>query len=287
MSSSRRDFLQRLVMRTLSLSWVGASFTSWSQSVPMLLNYQGQLTSASGTAITGSYTMAFRMVDASGNALGWTETQNSVAVSNGFFAVQLGSASALSASLLQGPPTDSFGPVRYLEVTVNGELLAPNVRILGSAWAIAAPQGATGAAGATGPIGLTGGVGPTGSQGLQGPTGVQGIAGPTGGTAGLVGPTGSQGLQGPTGYTGPTGDTGPTGSTGYTGSRGATGPTGPSGSAGLDGQTGPMGPTGYTGMTGPMGPTGNTGAAGPTGPTGPSGDTGVTGPVGSTGTTGT
>ena len=148
MTTGRRDFLQRLIMRTLSLSWVGASLQAWSQSAPMLLNYQGRLTNASGTGITGNYSMVFRLVDASGGALGWSETQNSVAVNNGFFSVQLGSVTALNASLMQGAPTDSYGPVRHLEVTVNGELLSPNVRILGSAWAMAAPAGPTGAAAA-------------------------------------------------------------------------------------------------------------------------------------------
>lgn len=232
MTTGRRDFLQRLIVRTLSLSWVGASLQAWSQSAPMLLNYQGRLTNPSGTAITGNYSMVFRLVDASGGALGWSETQNSVAVNNGFFSVQLGSVTALNASLMQGAPTDSYGPVRHLEVTVNGELLSPNVRILGSAWAMAAPAGPTGAAGATGVMG------PTGSQGLQGPTGVQG-------------PTGQQGIAG---------DTGPTGL------RGPTGPTGPLGDTGMDG---PTGPTGAFGATGAAGPTGPTGAMGPTGPIGP------------------
>ena len=223
MTTGRRDFLQRLIMRTLSLSWVGASLQAWSQSAPMLLNYQGRLTNASGTAITGNYSMVFRLVDASGGALGWSETQNSVAVNNGFFSVQLGSVTALNASLMQGAPTDSYGPVRHLEVTVNGELLSPNVRILGSAWAMAAPAGPTGAAGATGVMGPTG---------AQGPTGQQGIAGNTGPT----------GWQGPTGPTGPLGDTGMDGPTGPTGSFGATGAVGPTGSTGPMGPTGPIGP---------------------------------------------
>ena len=223
MTTGRRDFLQRLIMRTLSLSWVGASLQAWSQSAPMLLNYQGRLTNASGTGITGNYSMVFRLVDASGGALGWSETQNSVAVNNGFFSVQLGSVTALNASLMQGAPTDSYGPVRHLEVTVNGELLSPNVRILGSAWAMAAPAGPTGAAGATGVMGPTG---------AQGPTGQQGIAGNTGPT----------GWQGPTGPTGPLGDTGMDGPTGPTGSFGATGAVGPTGSTGPMGPTGPIGP---------------------------------------------
>ena len=222
MSKGRRDFLQRLFVRSLSLSWMGVSLQAWSQSAPLLLNYQGRLTNAEGAAVTGSYTMLFRMVDASGNPLGWSETQNSVAVSNGFFAVQLGSSTALSAAMLQGPPSDSFGPVRFLEVSVNGELLSPNVRILGSAWAIATPAGPTGAAGPIGPTGAMGLQGPTGPAGAQGPTGATGLQG-TAGQTGAVGPTGSMGFQGPTG---PTGALGPTGPVGEPGPIGATGPVG-------------------------------------------------------------
>ena len=44
MATSRRDFLGRSLVWTLSTTWVGASLDAWGQAAPMLLNYQGRLT---------------------------------------------------------------------------------------------------------------------------------------------------------------------------------------------------------------------------------------------------
>jgi hypothetical protein len=256
MGQSRRDFLGRTFVRTLSVTWLGTAFSAWSQSAPMLLNYQGRLGNAAGVARSGTFSMAFRIVDGSGNPLAspWSETQ-SVVVTNGVFTVLLGSVSTLSASLFQGNPVDSFGPVRHLEVTVAGELLSPNVRIVSAPWAIASTAGPTGPSGSTGAVGPTGATG-SGSTGPTGP-GATGVAGPTG-------PAGATG-SGSAGPTGPSGQTGPMGPSGATGS-GSTGPTGPSGSTGAIGDTGLFGPTGPIGSTGPVGSTGDIGPTGPTGP---------------------
>ena len=262
MGQSRRDFLGRTFVRTLSVTWLGTAFSAWSQSAPMLLNYQGRLGNAAGVARSGTFSMAFRIVDGSGNPLAspWSETQ-SVTVTNGVFTVLLGSVSPLSASLFQGNPVDSFGPVRHLEVTVAGELLSPNVRIVSAPWAVASTAGPTGPSGSTGAVGPTGAAG-SGATGPTGPgsTGVTGPTGPTG--TGSTGATGAQGSAGSTGAIGPTGPVG-TGSTGATGVQGPTGPTGP------DGSTGAIGDTGATGATGNTGPQGDPGPTGPTGPTGP------------------
>ena len=220
MGQSRRDFLGRTFVRTLSVTWLGSAFSAWSQNAPMLLNYQGRLGNAAGVARSGTFSMAFSIVDGSGAPLGWSEAQN-VVVTNGVFTVLLGSSTPLSASLFQGNPVDSFGPVRHLEVTVAGELLSPNVRIVSAPWAV------TSTAGPTGPSGSTGAVGPTGAAG-------SGSTGPTG--------PGSTGVAGPTGPAGTTGDIGPTGPIGS----GSAGPTGPTGTTGDIGPTGPTGPQGVT-----------------------------------------
>ena len=124
----------------------------------------------------------------------------------------LGSVTPFPADLFTSGQTDAYGPVRFLEVTVSGETLSPNIRIVSAAWAIgtvAGPKGDTGAAGPTGPTGPGGPTGPTGFLGATGPTGPAGF-----------GPTGPTGAFGPTGIAGPLGSTGPTGPVGPTGSQG-------------------------------------------------------------------
>jgi hypothetical protein len=241
MAPTRREFLGRSLVYTLATTWVGTALDAWGQNAPLLLNYQGRLTDAAGVPRNGTFTMAFRIVDGSGGALPtpWAETQTGIIVNNGFFAVLLGKVTPLSAAIFQGPPADAYGPARFLEVTVGGETLAPNIRIVSAAWAIATTAGPTGAAGAPGASG------PPGPPGPAGPTGTQGGVGTTGPT----GPTGPN----PFGPTGPTGLTGDPGPTGFTGSTGETGPTGPQGPTGSQGPQGPQGPTGSQGSQGPQG----------------------------------
>ncbi|MBK8740725.1 MAG: hypothetical protein IPM02_14915 [Betaproteobacteria bacterium] len=262
MATSRRDFLGRSLVWTLSTTWVGASMDAWGQAAPLLLNYQGRLTDPQGAPRSGSFTMSFRIVDGNGAALPlpWAETQAGIIVNNGFFSVLLGKVTPLSAALFQGPPTDSFGPVRFLEVTVGGETLAPNIRIVSAAWAIATTAGPAGSTGPTGPQGGSGNAGPTGPQGGSGNAGP---TGPGGSPPDPWGQPGRQGLPDRLGHrTGrPRGPPGIQGQAGSTGQQGTAGPTGP---VGLEGPTGPTGPTGPGTIFGPTGPQGLTGAA--TGP---------------------
>ncbi|MBI4515297.1 MAG: hypothetical protein HY699_05705 [Deltaproteobacteria bacterium] len=120
---------------------------------PNLLNYQGRLTDPSGTPKNGTFTMQFAVYDAEsgGNQLPtgspWSETQ-SVTVTNGVFNVLLGSVTALPTDLFQGGPLDASGPLRFLQVTVSGEALAPRKRIASAAYAIATPDTPAPASGA-------------------------------------------------------------------------------------------------------------------------------------------
>lgn len=215
---SRRDFLRRSLVWTIGTSWIGASGAPCAQSAAQLLNYQGRLTDAAGQPRNGSFTMGFTIL---GGTSSWSETQT-VNVANGFFSVLLGSQTPFPADLFTSGTTDSFGPVRMLQVSVNGEVLSPNVRIVSSAWAIGTVAGPTGPIGPPGTTGLPGPVGPTGPTGPIGPAGgpTGGPTGPTGSTGptGIIGPTGSPGMTGPTGYPGMTGPTGYPGMTGPTGS---------------------------------------------------------------------
>ena len=203
---SRRDFLKRSIIWTIGTSWACAALDAFAQA-PQLLNYQGRLTDASGNPRNGSFPMSFAIL---GGTSSWSEAQT-VNVANGFFSVLLGSVTPFPADLFTSGQTDSYGPVRFLEVTVSGETLSPNIRIVSAAWAIgtvAGPRGVTGPTGPTGPSapGPTGAIGPTGVVGPTGPAGF-GSTGPTG----PIGPTGFAGPTGPFGSTGPTGPSGPTG----------------------------------------------------------------------------
>ncbi len=65
------------------------------------INFQGKLTNTDGTNVTnGSYSIEFNIYSvSSGGVSVWTETQGSVAVSDGIFRVALGSVSALPGSV--------------------------------------------------------------------------------------------------------------------------------------------------------------------------------------------
>lgn len=113
---------------------------------PNLLNYQGRLAGSGGSPQNGTFTMVFKVYDAvtGGSQLPtgspWTETQ-SVTVTDGSFNVLLGSVTALPANLFDGGPSDAAGPLRFLDVTVSGEALAPRKRIVSAAYSIRSGSG--------------------------------------------------------------------------------------------------------------------------------------------------
>ncbi|WP_018232550.1 collagen-like protein [Thioalkalivibrio thiocyanodenitrificans] len=194
---TRRSFLTRGVALTISIGGLASAMRSLASTVPMVLTYQGFLTGSDGAARTGNFEMAFRIVDGTGNPLPsldpWKELHPSVAVQGGFFSVHLGSVTPFPTGLFGSGPSDTFGYAHYLEVTVEGETLSPNLRITGSAFAA---QGTVGPTGPTGPVGEPGPTGPTGAMGEPGPTGPTGPAGEEGseGEEGPIGPTGDEGV---------------------------------------------------------------------------------------------
>ena len=215
---SRRGLLKGSMVWTVSTGWVGlVTKAAFAQDAVKLISYQGRLTDPEGLPLDGTYDFIFRMVDQGGSGLPaaspWVENHPGVVVEQGLFTLMLGSNTDFPDGIFEGGPTDAFGPVRFLQISVNGETLAPNIRLTSAAWAL-------GTTAVAGPIGPTG---PQGDLGLTGAAGPTGVAGPTG-QQGATGPTGPDPF-GPTGATGPTG--GPTGATGATGDGGPTGPTGP------------------------------------------------------------
>ncbi len=264
--------------------------------IPRQISYQGHLLDAGGDPLSGSYDFEFRLMGAaSGGVELWSESHDSLPVTEGVFHVVLGATN---------PITIMFDEPLWLEITVSGETLIPRQPLdsvgqalnAGDVWNtdihprsvyiqgygevidadgkwVGDPTGLTGPMGPTGPQGIQGIQGPAGPQGIPGPTGAQGIAG----VAGAVGPTGPQGLPGPTGPQGEPGIPGPTGPAGPQGIQGIQGPMGPQGEQGIPGPTGAQGTAGDQGIQG---------IPGPTGPSGPQGAQGIPGPVGPTGPTG-
>ena len=102
---------------------------SWSAAaqIPQTLNYQGFLTGATGTPLDApaGVPMTFALFAATGPAL-YTEAQ-SVPVIKGVFNVVIGHVT---------PLTLKFDVPYFLEVTVNGETLAPRQPLASSAYAL-------------------------------------------------------------------------------------------------------------------------------------------------------
>jgi hypothetical protein len=99
--------------------------------VPTMISYQGQLLDRGGNLVPdGTYSMTFKLYDASiGGNLLWSETQ-SVTVTNGLFNVMLGAARSLDG-------VDFLGE-SYLEVGVNGQVLSPRQQMVSVPYAFRA-----------------------------------------------------------------------------------------------------------------------------------------------------
>ncbi len=104
--------------------------------IPKMINYQGMLTDNTGTPLTGSYNLTFKIwTDTTGGSSLWTETQNGVQVQNGLFNVILGRLTTLNLV---------FDQQYWLEVGVGGETM-PRLRFtsVGYAYRAAIADSAT------------------------------------------------------------------------------------------------------------------------------------------------
>jgi Collagen triple helix repeat (20 copies) len=166
------------------------------------ITYQGLLRQE-GQPFSGIVgTMEFQLFDGPGvsdNPVGAPIVISNVTVDDGLVSVEL-DFGILAFS----------GAERWVEITVDGTVLAPRQRIAAAPFALFALSGNEG------PVGPVGPGGPIGPQGPVGPTGPGGPAGPTGATGpqGLTGPAGPQGSQGPQGVPGAQGPQGPAGPAG-------------------------------------------------------------------------
>ncbi len=117
------------MMRKLSVTLAAAALVLGLQSiawaaVPAVIPYQGRLTDASGTVISGSQSIVFSLFTvATGGTAVWTETQPTVAVAAGLFSVDLGSVTTL-------PPSVFTGGDLYLEIKVGTDAaMTPRQRL--------------------------------------------------------------------------------------------------------------------------------------------------------------
>ena len=80
---------------------------------PSLISFQGYLSDSGGEPISGTADLKFELyADSEGGSALWSETQNDVAVGNGYFATMLGEVTPLSAG-------DFDSTTRYLQVSVD------------------------------------------------------------------------------------------------------------------------------------------------------------------------
>ena len=112
------------------------------QTVPYKINFQGRLTNVSGTVLTGTYDMQFKLYTAvTGGTLVWTETRtsgngNAVTVTNGLFNVLIGEGTAVPGSSATLQAGITANTTLYMEVMVGAETLTPRSQFGSSAYSI-------------------------------------------------------------------------------------------------------------------------------------------------------
>lgn len=97
--------------------------------VPLVLNYQGLLTTAANAPVNGAQVMTFRLYNvASGGAALYTETQPSVAVTNGIFNAVIGTVTPLNLP---------FNVPYWLSVAINADAeMSPRQQVTASAYSL-------------------------------------------------------------------------------------------------------------------------------------------------------
>lgn len=101
-------------------------------SVPSTIAFQGYLTDAGGAPANGSVGLVLQIYDVpSGGTSLWSETQSSVPVVNGVFAVALGAVTPFPSGLFEAAP-------RYLGIRVNGEAEMPRTELRSAPFALGA-----------------------------------------------------------------------------------------------------------------------------------------------------
>lgn len=115
-------------MKTLFLAIVLAAATTWGQ-VPLTVGYQGRLLDATGSPQAGIVKIQFALFDAdkAGNEV-WCE-EHLAAVTEGYYAVNLGSGGACNPPLASALSSAFEGSDRFLEISIAGSPLSPRQKV--------------------------------------------------------------------------------------------------------------------------------------------------------------
>ena len=145
MRSSCKSVLRLLLLPVavfMTASFAFSTSVYAAQTVPYKINFQGRLTNVSGTVLTGTYDMQFKLYTAvTGGTLVWTETRtsgngNAVTVTNGLFNVLIGEGTAVPGSSATLQAGITANTTLYMEVMVGAETLTPRSQFGSSAYSI-------------------------------------------------------------------------------------------------------------------------------------------------------
>jgi len=121
--------MKRLIALLFTVALLLVPTTAWSVSGWETFYYQGELTDSLGDPVPdGSYSMVFGIYDdLSAGTLLWSESQ-SIQVTGGLFTALVGDVTPILPEAV-GDPASGDIAVRYLEVTIQGETLAPRLQL--------------------------------------------------------------------------------------------------------------------------------------------------------------
>jgi len=119
--------------------------------IPQMINYQGRLTGASGSALDTTVSMTFTIYDDStGGSPKWSETHSAVVVTKGLFNVLLGGVIPVADSVFDNAP-------RYLGITIStNPEISPRTQLISVPYAYRARRADTAAVSLSGPAGQDG-----------------------------------------------------------------------------------------------------------------------------------
>ena len=98
--------------------------------IPLKINYQGKLVDGSGTPLGGTHDAVFRLYDAPvSGAMLWSDSATVASDADGIFSVVLGG---------DHPMVTGLGDACWLEIEIDGEILAPRREMVSVPYALRA-----------------------------------------------------------------------------------------------------------------------------------------------------